>query len=171
MEIHINLTKLDWSKFQTHVEKELPKKYKTWRESIWFNFLVWFFLGIIFMVIFNQFSTFQWQTAVFVAMIFFLIFLVFILNLRKLRKSFEPLDNGVLCGSHVFKFTDNGIESKGKGYNGHHSWDIVKKIERASGMVLIYLDTAYAFIFPESELDDPEEFYSYVTKKFTNAKN
>lgn len=171
MEIQINLQKEDWKIYQSYIEKELPKQQKTWMDSFWVNIFVWMVIAIIFMTIFQSFSHFHWPTAISVAIFFILIFALFLVNMFKIRKAFEPLENGVFCGSHKFTFTSKGIASKGKGYEAYHSWEIVKNIERVSGMILIYLDTAYAYVFPESKLDYPDEFYNYISEQYSNVTN
>lgn len=86
----------------------------------------------------------------------------------KVRKSFEPSDTGSFCGVHRFRFTEQGIESEGNGFVTNHSWQIVKKVERTQGMILIYFDTAIAYAFPESKLSDPDGVYKYILERFTN---
>jgi hypothetical protein len=169
MELQINLQKKDWKHYQSYIEKELPKQKKTWVDSFWVNMFIWMVVAIIFMTIFKKFSYFHWPTAISVAIFFVLMIVLFIFNMLKIRKLFEPLENGVFCGSHKFTFTDKGIASEGKGYEGHHSWKVVKKIERAPGMILIYLDTTYAYVFPESKLENPDEFYNYISKQYSNV--
>jgi len=171
MEIQINLQKEDWKLYQSYIEKELPKQQKTWVDSFWVNVFVWMVMGIIFMTIFQNLSHFHWPTATLVAIFFVLISALFFFNMFKIRKAFEPLENGTFCGSHKFTFTPEGIASEGKGYEGHHSWEIVKKIERAPGMILIYLDKAYAYVFLESKLDNPDEFYNYISEQYSNVKS
>jgi hypothetical protein len=36
-------------------------------------------------------------------------------------------------------------------------------------MIMIYLDTAYAYVFPESKLDNPDEFYNFITEQYSNV--
>ena len=167
MEIQITLQKEDWRLYQSYIERELPKRSKTWMDGLWVKIFIWMVMGIVFMTIFQCFSCFHWPTAAYTAIFFLLISAVFFFNLFKMRKAFEPLENGAFCGSHKFTFTSEGIASEGKGYKGHHSWEIVKKIERAPGMILIYFDTAYAYIFPESKLDNPDEFFNYISELYS----
>lgn len=169
MEIQINLQKEDWKLYQSYIEKELPKKQKTWMDSIWVNMFVWMVVAIVFMTILRNISHFHWPTAASVAIFFVLISALFFFNIFKIRKAFEPQESGTFCGSHRFIFSGEGIASKGKGYEGRHSWEIVKKIERAPGMILIFLDTAYAYVFPESKLDNPDKFYNYISEQYSNV--
>lgn len=169
MEIQIDLQKEDWKLYQAYLEKELPKHHKTWMDSFWVNLFGWMVIAIVFMTVFQQNSNFHWPTAISVAVFFVLISAIFFFNMLKIRKAFEPLESGVFCGSHKFTFSSEGIASEGNGYNGCHSWEIVKKIERSSGMILIYLDKVYAYVFPETKLDNPDEFYQFISEQYSNV--
>ena len=47
--------------------------------------------------------------------------------------------SGHAVGEHRFVFDEQGIKSSGPGYEGVHKWDIVKRIERVNGMILIFV--------------------------------
>jgi len=168
MEISIILEKKDWKLFQANLEKELPKTIKSKTNSFWFNLILWAVLALVFLSIFHNISQIHWPTAGFVSVFFILFNGLFFFNLSKIRKAFEPSQNGVFIGKHNFVFNEEGIKSKCQGYEGYHSWSIVKKIDRVNNMILIYLDTAYAYIFPENQLDDPDQFYQYINEQFKN---
>ena len=169
MEIQVNLQKEDWRSYQSYIEKKLIKQQKTWIDNLWVNVFIWMVLAMVFMTFFQSVSQFHWPTAVSVATLFIVVSILFFFNMVKIRKAFEPSENGTFCGTHKFTFTDEGITSEGKGYEGHHSWGIVKKIERAPGMIIIYLDTVYAYVFPESKLENPEEFWTYISQHYSNV--
>jgi hypothetical protein len=171
MEIEIDLQKEDWKKYQSYIERELPRRHKTWLDNFWVSFFVWTFMTIIFMMIYRSFTYFHWPTATFVATCFIFISALFFFNIYKARLAFEPLDAGAFCGTHKFVFSEQSIISEGKGYDARHSWMIVKRVERAAGMILIYMDTAFAFVFPESKLSDPDKFYQFIMDQFSRAKN
>lgn len=169
MEILIDLQKEDWKRYQAYIEKELPKRQKIWMDSFWVNLIIWMVMAIVFMVIFQTFRYFHWPTAISVTTFFVLISAFFFFNVFRIRKAFEPLESGTFCGIHKFTFSDHGVASEGKGYKSHHSWEVVKRVERAPGMILIYLDKVYAYVFPESKLDSPEEFYQYISELHSNV--
>ncbi len=169
MKIKITLQKEDWKLYQSYIEKELPKHLKTWMDRFWLNMLIWMIIACLFLSIFNLHSSFHWPTAISVGAFFIIISAWFLFNMFKIRKAFEPSELGTFCGNHTFIFNEHGINSEGEGYKSNHSWGIVKKIERAQGMVLIYLDTAYAYVFPESKLSDPDGFYSYISEQHSNV--
>ncbi|TKB05668.1 YcxB family protein [Desulforhopalus sp. IMCC35007] len=169
MEIQVTLQKEDWKLYQSYIEKELPKHLKTWMDSFWVNMLIWMVIAFGFLLIFNQYSSFHWPTAISVGAFFISISALFLFNMFKIRKAFEPSDEGTFCGNHTFIFDEHGINSEGEGYKGIHSWAIVKKIERVQGMILIYLDTAYAYVFPESKISDPDGFYNYISEQHSKV--
>ena len=75
-----------------------------------------------------------------------------------------PLKEGTLVGRHEFVFDENGIHSEGKGYKSFHSWKIVKSVRYEKGIIMIFLDKAYAFIFPDDQLDNPDDFYMRINQ-------
>jgi len=166
MEISIKLEAEDWCQFQSHLEKELPKTVKSWTNSFWFNIVLWAVIAFIIISIFQNTSQIHWPTAGLASVFFIFLFALFIFNLVKLKKAYAPSESDVFIGEHYFLFDEKGINTKGQGYAGRHSWSIVKKIERTNGMILIYLDTAYAYMFPESKLDDPDQLYSYINEQY-----
>ncbi|MBT2786736.1 MULTISPECIES: hypothetical protein [unclassified Halomonas] len=169
MEILIDLQKKDWKNYQAYIEKELPKQQKTWMDRFGINLVLWMIIVIFFMVISQGFIDFHWPTAILIATLFVLISVLFFFNVFRIRKAFEPLESGTFCGTHKFTFSDKGVASEGSGYKSHHSWKVVKRVEWAPGMILIYLDKAYAYVFPESKLDNPEVFYSYISQLYSNV--
>ncbi|MEP6161956.1 MAG: YcxB family protein [Halieaceae bacterium] len=169
MEIQITLDKEDWKSFQGYAEKTLPKNLKSWMSSPWVNMLIWMLITIFFLSVFNQYSSFHWPTVTAMGAFFILLSALFFFNMFKLKKAFEPSDSGTFCGSHIFRFSEQGISSEGDGYRANHAWSIVKKIEREQGMILIFLDTAFAYVFPEPKLEDPDSFYAFVSEQYSNA--
>ena len=166
MDILIKLEIEDWNKYQSYIEKELSKSVKSWTDSFWFNLILWAVIGFIFMSIFRNLSEIHLPTIAVVSVFFILLFVLFIFNLLKLKKAFAPSKSGIFIGEHQFVFDEEGIKSKGQGYEGKHSWSVVQRVERTNGMIIIFLDTAYAFIFPESKLEKPDQLYNYINEQY-----
>jgi hypothetical protein len=166
MEISIQLEAEDWRQFQKYLAKELPKTVKPRTGSFGFNVILWTVITFMFFVIFQNTEEFHWPTAGFVAVIFIVVFALFIYNLVQQGKAYAPAEDGVFVGEHHFVFDEKGIATKGKGYEARHSWSTVKRIERVNGMILIFLDTAYAFVLQESKLDNPETLYNYISEQY-----
>lgn len=168
MQIEIDLDQSDWSRYQTFVEKTLPAESKKVPSKRWMNVLLWA-LTILFLLALNFIERFDWPTAIFVSLVFISFFSALVVQLKDARKAFEPAVDGVFCGRHKFMFTEEGIASSGRGYHGLHSWNLVKKVVRAEGMILIFLDTIFAYVLPESKLPNADELYEYVTRQHRSA--
>ena len=168
MEVEIDLEQSDWSKYQAYVEKALPAESKNASGKRWMNILLWV-LTILFLLALNFIEHFDWPTATFVSLVFISLFGAVIVQLRVASKAFAPAADGVFCGHHKFNFTEDGIASSGRGYHGLHSWKLVKKIVRSEGMILIFLDTIFAYVLPESKLPNPDELFDYVTRQHQAA--
>jgi hypothetical protein len=127
--------------------------------SFWFNLVLWMVISFAFMLIFQNLSKFHWPTAGAVAFFFVCVWILAVFNVLKQRKVFAPSDEGVFVGSHRFLFDEEGIHSEGIGYKSFHHWGVVKATKRDAGMIMVFIDTALAFVFPEDRLDDPETLY------------
>jgi hypothetical protein len=162
MEVNITYEKNDWLQFQSYLEKELVSKGRTSWVKVLSNLIVWTVIGSIGMFAYRQFDEFHWPTAGYVFAFCTVIFILFIRDMNKLKQKFAPTESGIFIGTHKFDFTKQGIKSNGEGYNSFHTWSVVKKIVRENGSIMLFLDTAYAYIFPENKLDNPDDFYDYI---------
>jgi uncharacterized membrane protein len=162
MEVNITYEKNDWLCFQSYLEKEIVKKSRASWDKVLSNLIVWAVIGSVGMFVYRQFNHFHWPTAGYVFAFCTVIFIFFIRDMNKLKHKFAPTESGVFIGTHKFEFTKEGIKSNGAGYNSFHTWSVVKKIVRENGSIMLFLDTAYAYIFPEHKLDDPNGFYDYL---------
>ena len=163
MEINVTLSQTDWLKFQTYIQKKLYKenrKPKSW----WMNLIIWFFIGLVSMICYRQFDSFHYPSAAFAALLFILISGNYLYDKGKLRNALMPSNEGTFVGQHKFIFDDAGIHSSGKGYNGFNSWSVVKSIVHDSGMVMIFIDTAKAFVFPENQIPDATTFLKTINE-------
>ncbi|MCP4551300.1 MAG: YcxB family protein [Bacteroidetes bacterium] len=166
MNISIKLEVKDWYQFQSYLEKEIPKTMKSWTNSFWFNLVLWAVLGFVFMLIFQNTGKVHWPTVGVVSTFFILMFALFVFNLYKYKRACAPSKSGVFIGEHRFIFDEEGIKAQGQGYESSHNWTLVQRIERANGIIIIFLDTAYAYIFPESKLENPEQLYNYINEQY-----
>ena len=164
MEIQIDLEKQDWANYQAYVQEKLQSQAKTVKSRRWVTVLTWV-LTIALLLALNFIDRFDWPTAAFVSVAFILLCARVLLDLVTAQKTVEPLDDGVFCGRHVFTFTEEGIASRGRGYHGLHSWELVRNVVRAKGMILIFLDSIYAYVLPESKLQNPDELFDYATRQ------
>lgn len=164
MQIQIDLEKQDWVQYQAYIEKNLQSQSTAGTGKRWVTTLTWV-LTIAFMLALNFIDRFDWPTAAFVSLAFVSLCALVLLHYASAREMVEPTDDGVFCGRHTFTFTEEGIASRGRGYHGLHSWELVKNVVRAQGMILIFLDSIYAYVLPESKLPDPDELFDYVTRQ------
>ena len=164
MEIILTLELADWYSYLTHIQKEIPKKNKSWATGYIFNVILWFLLIAVVMVLFQVSDMVHWPTAGVVTVFFTVFILIYFFSSYRFRKASAPNSDGVFLGEHKFIFSEDGIRSIGKGYEGLHSWSLVQRVERKNGLILVFIDTASAHIFPESKLENPEEFHSYLVE-------
>ncbi len=168
MEIIITLEKDDWKRFQSHIEKELPKSVRFWTDSFLFNFIIGAILVFTITIVIDNFHKFHLPTAVTVGSFSIVFLFLSIINSIKLRIAYSPSKSGIFIGKHYYVFDDYGIMSQGGGYKNRYAWYVIKKIERSNGMIFIYLDTAHALVFPEKKLENPDEFFSYINEQYKN---
>lgn len=170
MEVVIKYEKEDWRKFQQFLGKEIPKRIKTPLDNFFVNLVVWMVIGIVSMFIFRNIGEFHGPTAAYVMAFAVVIFILFIMRLNKYKNAFAPSEGGCFIGTHTFTINESGIETKGHGYSGSYSWSTVIDVVRSNGLIMLFLDTANAFIFPESKIEDPEALYKYI-KECNNTPN
>ena len=171
MHIQITLDKEDWKSFLSHVEKELAKNTKNWTDSILFNVAIWAIIAFTIMFLIKRSGEVHWPTASGVAALFVIFIIIFFARMVKLRNASAPSEDGIFLGEHEYIFDDDGINSKGKYYESSHKWASVMKIERANGIIIIYLDTLFAFILPEKKLDNPNKIYEFICGKYKKYNN
>ena len=165
MEQIFKYQKEDWQIFQSYLEKDLCKSTKMWYESSWFNMVLWFIIALVFFTFFQVTSEFSWPTAGIVSFFFVFIFGQLVLNGLKFKKLCSPSKEGTFIGEHRFKFDEEGIHSEGDGYRAIHNWSVVKRVVKTDKAMYLFLDSALAYIFPLSQLEDPEKFYEYIGLK------
>jgi len=171
MEITLNLDVNDWEYFQSHIESKLSKTSKSYVSSFFVNMIVWAIIAIAILSLFHSSEGIHWPTASSVTVLFVSIFIVLIFNTRKLKKAFAPSKEGAFVGQHQILINDKGITTHGKGYTCTREWSTVKNIEITEKMLFLYLDTAYALVFPLGKLDNPNDFYQFIMDKYNKSLN
>ncbi len=166
IEFDITLSRDDWENFQRCMEKELPKRIRHWSDHFLVTFFSWVIIAIIIMSLFQPGEEFHWPSAISVAIFFIAMIIYFLVYAMKFKKATLPSEKGIFVGTHHYRFDENGISTHGKGYRCQHSWDCIHRIERNNGMIMVFLDNAYAYIFNESKLDNADEFYDYINGLF-----
>lgn len=162
MEVLITYEKEDWAAFQAYLEREIPKSVKTPWDGFWVNLIVWAGIGAGTMAAFQYVVDFHWPSGLFVAAIFGVISVLHLRYLRRIKNGFAPSENGNFLGAHKFKFSDQGVEAEGDGYKAFHEWSVVQEIVRENGLIMLFVDTSSALIFPEAKIANPEYLYNYA---------
>ena len=162
MKITVRLERADWERFQKHVQKEIRRSAE--RPFAWHigNILLWAVLAVVGLTVLDRMGGFHWPTAVFVGSVFLVIAVQVVYDVQRIARRFAPSDEGPFVGEHRFEISEQGIESEAATYHATHAWSVVKRIERVDGVTMVFLDTAFAFLFPEDRLDDPDAFFSYL---------
>lgn len=170
MQITIKTSQEDWFVFNQHILNQLSKRYRTWLDNQWIMIPCWILLAMALLVVFNLGGQFHIPTAVAVSIYLIVFITSLVINSKLKQKAFAPNPQGTFVGEHQFVLDETGIASSGDGFHAHHAWRIVKKIERISQrvstsehkLILVYLDTCFAFIFPENQLENPDDFYQQI---------
>lgn len=165
MKIAIKLEKEHWRAFNSYLCKKLAENNKTVFDNFLVNIIIWMVLGFSILFTLKMFGGIHWPTALLTSLVFVFIGLVLFYKNRAFQKAFEPMDNGSFCAEHSYQFLETGILTE----DGAIPWSKIILVERAQGMILLYLDTAFALIFPEDKLEHPDEFYDLVIAKTSQS--
>lgn len=165
MEFKLELGKEDWRNFNTYLCKKLSMKNKTLFDNFFVSVFVWMIIGFVIIFTIKKFGGVHWPTAAITSLVFMFLYLVIFYKNKKIQAGFEPMDNGSFCREHTYKFSEEGISTE----DGTISWDLILQIERAQGMIMLYMDTAFALIFPEHKLEHPDKFYDYISALRSNV--
>jgi hypothetical protein len=114
------------------------------------------------MYAFQHVEKFHWPSAVYVTVIFAILSFLFFRHLNRIKNAFSPSEKGTFIGTHRFIFSEAGIASEGNGYKGFYSWSIISNVVQDNGVIMLFIDTANAFIFPEHKIDNPSGLYNYA---------
>lgn len=163
IQVTITLEEDDWFAFQFYLEKTLAKDVKPRNTGAWFYMLMGSVIAVIVMFVFLLGPAIDGYTAGIVSAVFIALVFGFVLYVKKLRWLSAPAQGGIFTGEHHFVFDQDGIDSKGKGCSAHHDWSAVLRIARGSGLIMIFLDTTFALVFPEKKLDDPDRFFGQLS--------
>ena len=166
LELSLTLTQDDWLRYQSYVERELPKHLpKPWsRQRFRSTLAISCVMALIFLVMFAFWQGWHWPTAINLFIVTATMFTLMVMELNRFKQSYLPSDQGPFVGEHHFVFDEKGITASGQGYRSFHEWVLVKRIDREQGLVLIFLDTALAFVLPEEKLQNPDEVYDTLVQ-------
>ena len=164
MELEVELTRKDWADFNKYVQKARLKESRGTLGGFPSNLVIWIVLVAVFVILFNTVREWHWPTAIFLLVVFVCAFLLFIWNIYRMQALLMPAENGIFVGRHRFVFDETGIHTAGDGYTGFHRWEKVRSLEQGDGMIIIFFDTVYGFVFPETQMENPAEFVEHLKR-------
>jgi len=162
MEFEIDLTVADWHRFNRYVERRKQKDIKGVVGGFRSHLLLLAILIPLFTVLFLYVKTIHWPSVIFTGTVFSVIVILVVLHLHRLQQALAPSPEGPFVGHHHFIIDAGGIHTRGHGYRSFHEWDSVKTVEREKGLIMLFFDTAMAFIFPEDRLSAPDEVFNEI---------
>lgn len=153
----LNLEQRDWQAYQQVLDGLLSEKAARWSDKRWLKVTTWLGLLTLFGLLWQFVGDFHWPTAAIISVIFVLISSFFLFSLQQLRRAYQPSELGVFTGTHRFTLSDSGIDVQGDFYQAHIDWRQVLKIHQQGGLIILFVDNAQAFIFPEHQLSQPTQ--------------
>ncbi|MCP3927792.1 MAG: YcxB family protein, partial [Bacteroidetes bacterium] len=123
------------------------------------SFNPFFYIG------FTYVGSVHYPTAILVSSIFLIVIGLWIWNVIRLNRALAPSEHGPFFGKHRCVIDETGIHLERKGYKRYVDWHAVKLVERGNGMIMLFIDTAQAFIFPENQIDDIDEFMQKINRR------
>ncbi|MCP3873900.1 MAG: YcxB family protein [Desulfobacteraceae bacterium] len=146
------------------------KELKGFINGSWLDLIVWLALILFFYIGFTYVGSVHYPTAILISCIFLIVIGLWFWNLIRLKRALAPSEQGPFLGKHHYLFDEAGIQLKGKGYKRCNDWYSVKSIERGNGMIMLFIDTAQAFIFPENQIDDIDEFMKNINRRIVGEE-
>ena len=162
MEFEIELSKRDWLIFQKYTGRKVCLKLKDVSFGFMKNLILWMSISIIFFTMFEFFGEMHLPTFVASAIIFSAIAAFYLAQTFRVRSVMQPLENGETYAVHKYKMDNSGIHSYSKNIESLCRWDAVIDVDRANDQILLYIDTLQAYIFPESQLENADELFSFI---------
>ena len=160
MTFEITFDEQDWKRFQSTLCSDLPKSRYKFIYGFTFNMIVWIALGAIFLAIYESVGGIHWASFSAAASVALIVFAYSIFQSWLTRKAFSPSESGTFIGKHKYELSESGISWHGNGYKSEVSWNVVQRICRLNGQILVFIDTAVALIFPENKVSDPDMLYT-----------
>ena len=170
MNILLKLEVEDWENFQLYVDKEIFSSVKPWVNNFWLNILFWGVFGYLSKAFLHKTGGIHWPTFTIVFVFFILIIILNTTKQAKIKQSFTPSESGGLFKQNQYYFNEKGIKITSQDFESNQGWSTVQRIVRAEGMILVFIDKTFAYIFPETKLENPDELYSYLNEQFERHK-
>lgn len=156
----ITISKEDYLKYSNYAVKRL---WKSNNKSSGFlkKMLVWFFIAVIFMLIFQgkgiNFNGFHWQSAAIAIAPFIIFIIVYIFNMRRFKMLCIPKENGLMLGEKTIELNADGITETNAFGQCFYRWKAIEAVEEHQGSIYIFIDNLLALILPPGSFATAEE--------------
>ncbi len=170
MKFDLKLTAAQWSGFQKYMQRKKQKELKGIINGFWVDLIIWIALAFFFYIGFTYVGSVHYPTAIIISCIFLIVIGLWIWNVIRLNRALAPSEHGPFLGKHRCIIDEAGIHLERKGYKRYVDWHAVKLVERGNGMIMLFIDTAQAFIFPENQIDDIDEFMQKINRKIVGQE-
>ncbi len=170
MEFAIELDINDWKSYNLFLTKWIKaKKSVGWRKQLK-SLLLWLAIGVVMATVFSAGGyALHWPTLIAVVIFLALLVFSFLAEVSENQLLMQPEPGGSFLGVHTFRFDDVGIHSSGAHYQATHDWSSPRNLVRENGLILVFVDTTLAFVFPERKLADPSALFDYLSRRAENA--
>jgi hypothetical protein len=173
VQIETNISQKDFEAYQHYVVAALssgtaPGKQKF--SYLNFCFLVIYAAYFVFLLEFygGEHQSFDWVTGGTAAFPFLVLIIYFLVVSARQMRSYMPLENGVVLGSHIYEVGESGIGEQAKSYSSFTEWGAVKSLAVNQDHIYLFLDTMVAHIIPKRSFADQTEENEFVS--FANRK-
>lgn len=164
MEISLTLTQQDWLRYQLYLEKNLPSR--TLSRLLGGGYVV---LGALAVLLALWLDSICLVNIAFVLGFLLAFLALWALGISQARKAYFPIPGGAFCSQHRFVFDQQGIHTESDGSSSYTSWRKINRVEHTDEMIMLFLDTAYAFILPCNQLQDPNALLRLIENYWTQA--
>lgn len=170
MNIKIKYEKSDWKAFRKCLKGMISTPRRSLLDRIVPAIAFWMVMGIIATFYYEKVTMFHIPTAILSIVLMMAVFVSQSYRVKRRLKFYEPSENGDFLGEHEFQFEETSFKTISRSSECQYKWDVVLKIERAEGMIMLFVDSARAFILPENQLDNPDDIYQKLIE-FSRAQN
>lgn len=164
-----------WRLFTKHLQQTVYKNHKTWLDKLWITWPAYFVIALVLFALHDWWSPrpFDNATAV-VTFVFMLVnFMGLIYNATLKQQAYAPRQDGNFLQPHQYTIDEHGIQAQSKHSSGQHDWFCVNRIDRVANknnpIILVFLDTMFAHIIPENQLQNPDATYQTLVAFYKAA--
>lgn len=163
MEILIKLDITDWNTFQKHMKQSIVKAAQAQKTVARLRSNIASLLIVAAAVVYFDYFGIHWATAIFSLAIYTYFYALRRAYSTAARRINSPLENGHFFEQRKITFNATGVTTKSKNHQEIVDWAGIRRIERANGLILIFIDTIQCIVLPEHRLKDPDLLYNFIS--------